>query len=308
MAPRQIGTRWSSEQGQLQVETFRIETGATLEAVFEQQKKMPRRRVEHSALEGDTFVISGMQGLKKMQVRATARNGEVRGMTILYDQAMEGTVDPLLAPMSSAFVPFSRFSLGGAAETPRRKVEYGTGLLVSAQGHILTDRQLTEACNVIVVPGLGNAERVAEDRDTELALLRSYGARNATPLGLAGAAPAPVEVTLLGIADPQVQSGAASISEVKARLATGTGTRTLDTTPAPGFGGAAALGPDGGFAGMVVLKPAVVAGPSGAPQANLVAAEAVKSFLEANGVTPSPGKPGLEEAKASIVRVICVRK
>ena len=32
------GTRWSSEQGQLQIETFRVDTGATLEAVFEQQK------------------------------------------------------------------------------------------------------------------------------------------------------------------------------------------------------------------------------------------------------------------------------
>ena len=33
------GTRWSSAQGQLQIETFRIDTGATLEGVFEQEKK-----------------------------------------------------------------------------------------------------------------------------------------------------------------------------------------------------------------------------------------------------------------------------
>ena len=73
----QNGTRWASEQGQLQVETFRIDTGATLEAVFEQQKKMPRRRVASSALQADSFVITGMQGLKKMVVRgyATERRG-----------------------------------------------------------------------------------------------------------------------------------------------------------------------------------------------------------------------------------------
>ena len=42
--PGPNGTRWSSAQGQLQIETFRIDTGATLDAVFDQQKKMPRRR------------------------------------------------------------------------------------------------------------------------------------------------------------------------------------------------------------------------------------------------------------------------
>jgi peptidoglycan hydrolase-like protein with peptidoglycan-binding domain len=55
------GTRWSSEQGQLQIETFRIDTGATIDGVFEQQKKIPRRRVESSNLQADSFVITGMQ-------------------------------------------------------------------------------------------------------------------------------------------------------------------------------------------------------------------------------------------------------
>ncbi len=87
----QNGTRWASEQGQLQIETFRIDTGATLDAVFEQQKKMPRRRVESSNLQSDSFVITGMQGLKKMVVRGYAKNGEVRGISIMYDQAMEPT-------------------------------------------------------------------------------------------------------------------------------------------------------------------------------------------------------------------------
>ncbi len=42
--PGSSGTRWSSAQGQLQIETFRIDTGATLEAVFEQQKSLAKRR------------------------------------------------------------------------------------------------------------------------------------------------------------------------------------------------------------------------------------------------------------------------
>ena len=60
-----------------------------------------------------------MQGLKKMVVRGAARNGEVRGITILYDQAMEGTMDPLVAPMASAFVPFATGFAVAGAPTPR---------------------------------------------------------------------------------------------------------------------------------------------------------------------------------------------
>jgi len=306
----QNGTRWASDQGQLQVETFRIDTGATLEAVFEQQKKMPRRRIESNSLQADSFVITGMQGLKKMAVRGFAKNGEVRGITILYDQAMEGTMDQLVAPMSSAFVPFTTgFAVAGSAEAPRRKVEYGTGVFVSATGHVLTDRNLIDSCNVIALPGLGNAERVATDVSGELALLRVYGARNLTPVGTIGVAPpGGPGVTLIGVPDPQAQSGGAAIATANAKLGAEASTRPLETAPALGFAGAAALDPQGRFAGMVVMKAPVVAGPGGPPQAAIVPVDLIRNFLEANYVALSSGKPGVEEIKASVTRVICVRK
>jgi peptidoglycan hydrolase-like protein with peptidoglycan-binding domain len=285
----QNGTRWSSDQGQMQVETFRIDTGATLEAVFEQQKKMPRRRIESNALQADSFVITGMQGLKKMVVRGYARNGEVRGITILYDQAMEGTVDQLVTPMSSAFVPFtSGFAVAGSPDAPRRKVEYGTGLFVSANGHVLTDRNLIDGCNVIALPGLGNAERIATDAGGEIALLRVYGARNLTPIGMIGsAAPGGPGLALVGVPDPQAQSGGAAISAVNARLGAEASTRPLESAPALGFAGAAALDAQGRFAGMVVMKAPVVAGPGRPPQAAVVPVERIRNFLEANYVAPT---------------------
>ena len=305
----QNGTRWASAQGQLQVETFRIDTGATLEAVFEQQKKMPRRRVSSSALQADSFVISGMQGLKKMVVRGAARNGEVRGITILYDQAMEGTMDPLVAPMASAFVPFATgFAVAGAADAARRKVEYGTGVFVSSVGHVLTDRQLIDGCNIIALPGLGNAERIATDAGGELALLRVYGARNLVPIGMIGAAPGSASVTLVGIADPQVQAGGAAISAVNAKVGIAADASLLETMPALGFSGAAALDAQGRFAGVVVMKAPVVAGPSSPPRAAVVPAERIRNFLEANYVASTSGAAGAEAAKASVTRVICVRK
>ena len=55
----------------------------------------------------DFFILSGMQGLKKFYLRAESRDLEVRGLTILYDQATEGIMDPVTVVMSSAFAPFT---------------------------------------------------------------------------------------------------------------------------------------------------------------------------------------------------------
>ena len=67
------------------------------------------------------------------------------------------------------------------------------------------------------------------------------------------------------------------------------------------------------FAGIALLKPVVVAGPANAmpaAQATLVAADTVRGFLKANGVSASGGSEDAKtsDAKASVVRVICVRK
>jgi len=60
---------------------------------------------------------------------------------------------------------------------------------------------------------------------------------------------------------------------------------------------------------MVALKPVVVAGTvPAAPKATIVPAEAIRSLLEANHITPMSGQAGVEGCKASVVRVICVRK
>ncbi len=258
-------------------------------------------------LRPEFFVISGMQGLKKFYVRASAQDNEVRGITILYDQAEEGTMDPIVVAMSSAFVPFAQLGSMQDGVPSRRKVEYATALVVSGNGHLLTDKQTIDGCNVITIPGIGHAERLAEDNASELALLRVYGARDLVPLGLLGAAPRGETVTLLGIADPQSQGGGAAVSNVAAKLAANGNPRPLDTAPAPGFSGAAAIDAHGRPYGMVVLKTPVVTGPAQAPQAAVIAFERVINFLEANYVAPSSSQPGAE-LKASVVRVICVRK
>jgi peptidoglycan hydrolase-like protein with peptidoglycan-binding domain len=309
-AQSKTGTRWSSAQGQVQIETFRIrEPGTTLAGVYEQQKKEPStRKLEVNLLKPDFFILSGMQSLKKFYVRAELKDGEVRGMTVLYDQATEGIMDAVTVVMSSAFAAFP--SVDGVAQIgppPKRKVEYGTGIVVSAAGHILTDRQVTDGCNVIVVGGYGDADRQAEDKTADLALLRVYGAPDLVPAAFAGDGAKTPEVTLLGIADPQSQGGGGAISTVAAKLKGD----AVEPAPQLGFSGGGALDGQGRFVGMVGLRTAVVAniGATGAqPQASVVPAPTIRAFLDGQKLVPASGPPGVDAAKASLVRVICVRK
>jgi peptidoglycan hydrolase-like protein with peptidoglycan-binding domain len=305
------GAKWSSSTGTIQIElSRRKQANPSTAKLAEQEKKEPAgRKVEYTVVKPDFFVLSGMQGLRKFYVRGQYKGDEVRILTILYDQATEGTVEPVVIAMSSAFNPFPS---GGqlAGPPPRKTVEYGTGVVVSDDGAIIADRQITDGCLAIAIAGYGNADRVAEDKDHDLALLRVYGARGLKPLGLTnGAATSVVELT--GIADPQNQGGGAAASAVKASMAqVGSGNDfALSPAPALGFSGAAAQDSDGKFAGIALLKPVIVAGPPNAApaaQAALVPADTVREFLGANGV--SAAGSGSSDAKASVVRVICVRK
>jgi peptidoglycan hydrolase-like protein with peptidoglycan-binding domain len=304
------GTRWSSAQGQVQIETFRIrEPGATLATVFEQQKKEPaNRKLEVNLLRDNIFILSGTQGLKKFYVRAEARDLEIRGLTVLWDPATEVIMDPVVVVMSSAFAPFPGSGLAGLmGPPPRRKVEYGTGVLVSAAGHVLTDRALTDDCNIVEVAGYGDAHRVAEDSAAGLALLRIFRASDLAPLPLSQDGTMGTDLILVGIADPKTQGGgrAPSIATVR-RSVDG-----LQPPPQPGFAGAAAFDAQGRFVGLVTLKTPVVAnaGPTSVPasQTKLVTASAVRKFLDAQSITPSVGIAGINTARAAAVRIICVR-
>jgi peptidoglycan hydrolase-like protein with peptidoglycan-binding domain len=302
------GAKWSSPTGTVQVVlTRRKEANPTTAKLAERERKEPTgRTIDYTVVKPDFFVLSGLQGLKKFYLRGTFRGDEVRILTILYDQATENTVEPVVIAMSSAFNPFpSGAQIGGP---PRKTVEYGTGVIVSDDGAILADREITDDCLAIAIPGYGNADRVADDKDRGLALLRIYGARGLKALNLEGST-AKSAVELTGIPDPQAQGGAASASSVKAQVAQvgSGGDLALSPPPALGFSGAAALD-DGKFAGIALLKPVVVAGPANttpAAQAVLVSADSVQEFLKANGVDASGGS---SDAKASVLRVICARK
>jgi hypothetical protein len=304
------GAKWSSPTGTIQVLlSRRKEANPTTAKLAEREKKEPAgRAVDYTVVKPEFFVLSGLQGLKKFYVRGTFKGDEVRILTILYDQATENTVEPVVIAMSSAFNPFPNGAqIAGPA--PRKTVEYGTGVVVSDDGAVLADREITDGCLAITVAGFGSADRVAEDKDRGLALLRLYGARGLKPLSLSNGA-AKSSVDLMGISDPQNQGGGNAASSVKASVTPigSGGDLALSPPPAVGFSGAAALDSDGKFAGVALLKPAIVAGPPNATpaaQAVLVPADAVREFLKANSVDAANGSA---DVKAAVVRVICVRK
>lgn len=295
-AATKSGTRWSSARGEAQVETFRLVNTAGLAAVLEQQQKeRPERKIDYRVMRPDFFVVSGLLGLKKFYTRAHLRDGEVRGFTVQYDQAMEGIVDPIVVAMSSTFVAFPAAT--AAAQAPR-KVDYGTGIVVSAAGDVLTERQITEGCTLITIAGLGGADRVADDKVADLALLRVYGAQALSPLELAAEGTAGADVLLTGVADPQAQGGGSAVSVQRARMVAAATGATLDPAPAPGFSGAAAVDAQGRLVGVTRL-----AGPG---PAVLIPTAVVRQFLAAHGVTAAGSAPA--DAKKAVVRVICVRK
>ncbi len=245
--------RWSSAHGEVQVETFRIKRpDSQLAALFEQQEEEPAaRRVESSALQDDGFVISGMQGLKKFTVRATMRDGEVRGFTMLLrpgDGRHRGAGRRGDGERLHAVSRAQRAVRARCAEA----VEYGTGLVVSATRRTSSPRpQLTDGCQVIVVSGSAMPSASPTTKAQGLALLRVYGARDLHPLALPAMRQA-------GDADAGRHSRSAEQSGDAA--ADGNARRGLprrprielrQPVPMAGFAGAAALDAQGRFAGMV---------------------------------------------------------
>jgi hypothetical protein len=298
-APARMGSRWTSGQRQIDIETFRLHEGA-LAALFDDEKKVRHRTVEHSTLTPDSFVMSGMQGLKRFIVRVQSSGSELRGVTILFDQAIEGVMAPIAAAMANSYQGFPDPS---AAPPPglRRSVEYGTAIVVSGQGHLITSAQIADGCQAIAIPGFGHAERIAADKASDVALLRVYGAQDLVPAALAGDSGTGDDLTLVGIADPLAQAGGGAVT----RAPTHRNAQNLDPAPKLGFSGAAAVDPQGRFAGMVEVQSTAVAGAGAVNQATLIPVETLRSFLQAQGIAPASSAAPIDQ---SVMRVICVRK
>src|SRR5262249_37495915 len=153
---------------------------------------------------------------------------------------------------------------------------------------------------------LGDADRIADDKDSGLALLRVYGLRDLAPLALPTDAYKKGDVTLVGIPDPKEQSSAKTLTEIKARLADGNAIELRQPVPMAGFSGAAAVDAQGQFVGMMQMRNFVLASTEpAAPPVRLIPAAAIRDFLAAHDVAASSQGNQADDAKAAVVRIIC---
>lgn len=305
LAPQQskgpTGTRWTSAQGQIQIETWVWrESGLSLaKLVARERGATPARQISYTVAKDDFFVMSGMQGLKKFYVRGQLRSGEARGMTVLYDQATEGVMDPVVIAMSSAFSAFP-VQMQASAPVARRKVEYATGLIVGAGDVIVTAKDAVEACTSISVAGFGDVQRAATDDAASLALLRGFGRAFGPPFAIRMPAQAQ-DLTASGIADPQLQDGGSAVSHVRMKAEVKDGGVMLSPLPPAGFAGAPLMTGDARLAGLVVTRP------DSNDSAALASVATLRDFL-ARETIPLAAGAERDDVKASLRRVICVRR
>jgi hypothetical protein len=297
------GTLWSARHGEVEIETFRIKTVESLSKLFETRKQERGLKLESSYQHGNTFFVAGLLGLKQVATRAQLRDGELRGYTVRYDQAMEGIMLPVLPAIANAFAAFP----GGAAPIAKLSlpVDYGTGIVVSATGYIVTDRRYADDCAIVTIPGLGHAERVASDGG--LALLRVYGHDNLRPAALSNDGAVARDVTVIGIPDPRTQNGGGNSTAIKARLGDGQAVRLREPIPLAGFAGAPAFDGRGHVAGVLHMRNAMLAsaGPAAAP-IEMVPAATIREFLGGRKIA-LPADGGAQAGKDAVVRIICVR-
>ena len=91
--------------------------GTTIASVLQQMKKdAPNRATEYQVVKPDFFVVSGLQsGVKKFYTRAQIKGEDVRGVTVLYDLALEPQVEPVAIAISNGFVGFPAAQGAGAS-------------------------------------------------------------------------------------------------------------------------------------------------------------------------------------------------
>jgi len=112
------GGRWQSVHGTVKIETFRITgAGTTLASIIERMKKdTPHRKADYQLVKPDFLVISGFQsGVKKFYTRAQIKGEDVRGVTVLYDLALEPQVEAVAIAISNGFVGFPAAQGAGAS-------------------------------------------------------------------------------------------------------------------------------------------------------------------------------------------------
>jgi S1-C subfamily serine protease len=218
--------------------------------------------------------------------------------------AISGSIAPGYAPDVGISPGVLETGIGARAADPPEEqagqgASFGTGFIVSAQGHVLTNEHVVERCRSITVEG-STAELVASDPTFDLALLSVPALVGASPASFAEA-PARLnsDVTVAGYPLSDLLGGLnvtrGGVTSLKG--IGGDGIRMQISAPVqPGNSGGPVVNGAGQVVGVVVAKldaAAVARVYDDIPQnVNFaVRGEIAKLFLAQNGVDPVIGGP-----------------
>ena len=145
-APTRMGSRWTSAQGQIEVETFRLHEAA-LPALFDDEKKTRHRTVEHSDAQARFLRHVRDAGAEKV---CRTRPGERQRITWHYHSLRSGDRRRDGAGRAAMADTFQGFPDPNADPPPglRRSVDYGTAIVVSDRGYLLAAAHVVEQCQI----------------------------------------------------------------------------------------------------------------------------------------------------------------
>ncbi|QCI66857.1 serine protease [Phreatobacter stygius] len=149
--------------------------------------------------------------------------------------------------------------VGGPSEPIRESISTGTGFLVSAQGHFLTNAHVVSNCSAIGIGVFGAARLIDADQTNDLALLKVEARVPASPISFAARSPAiGEEIIALGFPLQDILGNGINMTrgDVSALAGIGGDSRFIQITAAvqQGNSGGPLLDRSGRLVGVVTSK------------------------------------------------------
>jgi Caspase domain len=106
---QQYGSNWGFRASNLSIDTLNFGSTRTLSDLYNAMRNKAGRVVTNSDFRpDDSFFLKGIddRGTTQFQVRVRQANGEIRGLSIMYDTSARARLEPVVMQVLSSFEPF----------------------------------------------------------------------------------------------------------------------------------------------------------------------------------------------------------
>ena len=309
-----VGTKWSSEAGDVTLETVRTSPDkADLAATFERfaNPAIPGRKVTYKLLRPDFFVVTGDIGAKKFYTRFAPTKDGLRGYTLTYDASLAQNFERVVIATANSFEPLrnatpqavqpqpappavnARLSTAPQTTSPvaltpvqTPPTERGLTALDLGGGKLLTAARALERCTRLSVAGK-TAQLVASDAPSGLAIVATEGLAAAGNIDLRATPVKGGEALVAFGFDASLPQRKLSVAPGEAIVAAADGRPTLPVALQAGAGGSLVLDRSGQLAGLVIDLPPInrqIAGIIPVMPYHLASPDAIRTFVALHDV------------------------